>query len=331
MKLCIVGPYPPPYGGVSNHICRLLPYLSESNIQYNVFNQYDVEDRELGVKSTRGSYVWWLKFLFIKEKHLVHFHQFSWFHFIYFFVYSVVNKNDFIITIHNEKLLNAPAWIRFLAVSLLRWSRFRKLLVVSKSVETMLIHAGVDNVCYLPAYVPPRVSSKSSRDVDGKTIFFNIWKVSCVGDISRYGIDLLMVLALKYPGVRFECFIAVDENINLIESVIKDKGAFNLILRIGENLVEHFYRADVFLRLNRDDAYGISIQEAMDCGVPAIASDVCARPDGVKLFKSGNIDELLAVFDEVLSSPKNILLQGKVDMEYHLQLIGLYKKLLAEK
>ncbi|WP_210397616.1 glycosyltransferase [Motiliproteus sediminis] len=331
MKISIVGPYPPPYGGISNHIFRILPYLRDSQIDFSVFNQYEHEDLLANVSSTKGSYIWWVKFLFTSKSGLVHFHQFSWLHFLYLFFFSLVHGDCFLISIHNEKLLNCPVWVRKAAVKLLKMTRCKSVIVVSRSVGSMLDQCGVKNVRYLPAYVPPKTNFQRRNNHTSTTVLFNIWKVQDQDSIVKYGIDLLVDLAVSYPEIEFECFVAQSKNIALIETMLTKKSANNCVLRIGENLVDHFHRADLFLRLNRDDAYGVSIQEAMDCGVPAIASDVCERPRGALLFKNGCYEDLKQKFECALAAKKEDLLKDKVDTHFHTELIELYKVLLGKQ
>ncbi|MBO0550667.1 hypothetical protein EXQ38_19365 [Clostridium botulinum] len=38
MKIAIIGPYPPPYGGISVHIKRMKLYLENKNIDVTVYN-----------------------------------------------------------------------------------------------------------------------------------------------------------------------------------------------------------------------------------------------------------------------------------------------------
>jgi glycosyltransferase involved in cell wall biosynthesis len=56
--------------------------------------------------------------------------------------------------------------------------------------------------------------------------------------------------------------------------------------------------ADLFLRPTRSDSFGISVAEALYFGVPAIASDVCQRPNGTILYRAGEKKDF---FDKVIS------------------------------
>ncbi len=54
-----------------------------------------------------------------------------------------------------------------------------------------------------------------------------------------------------------------------------------------------FENADLMVRPTCVDAYGVSIAEALYFDCPAIASDVCERPDGTVLFRNRDQSDFL--------------------------------------
>ena len=56
-------------------------------------------------------------------------------------------------------------------------------------------------------------------------------------------------------------------------------------------------KVDVFLRPTLSDGASVSVQEALWCGTPVVASDVCLRPREVALFKTGDADDLQRVLE----------------------------------
>ncbi len=93
-----------------------------------------------------------------------------------------------------------------------------------------------------------------------------------------------------------------------------------------KNLVDYLNNCKFFLRTNNIDGYGVSIQEAIDLKVPAIASDVCVRPEGAILFKKNNLEDIL----EKVNNISKYWNESEVsDSEYHLQLMEMYKKFLG--
>jgi len=61
-------------------------------------------------------------------------------------------------------------------------------------------------------------------------------------------------------------------------------------------------KSDLFLRPTNTDGDAVSIREALHFKVPAVASDVCPRPEGTILFKCRDIDDLTSKVKEVLDN-----------------------------
>jgi glycosyltransferase involved in cell wall biosynthesis len=81
------------------------------------------------------------------------------------------------------------------------------------------------------------------------------------------------------------------------------------------------------VRLNRVDAFGVSIVEAMSAGVPALATNVCRRPDGCLVFS--DYDELFDKLAEVIDSDnpaRAVFLDGFVVPNDHKEIIRIYRE-----
>ena len=121
-------------------------------------------------------------------------------------------------------------------------------------------------------------------------------------------IELTAKLKNIYPNLGF-IFALANEKVNM-EYIDK------MHLRIKElNLEENFYfltgqkelwpifkKASLMIRPTNTDGYGVSIAEALYFGCPAIASDVCDRPEGTILFKNRNLDDLYDKTKRVLDA-----------------------------
>ena len=100
----------------------------------------------------------------------------------------------------------------------------------------------------------------------------------------------------------------------------------NLEIIYGKNLVNELSESDVFLRLNRVDAYGVSIVEAMCLRIPCLVTNVCSRPSGAIVFS--NYDLLFAKLSEVIECNRADRLKYLDGFElplHHEKLINIYK------
>lgn len=323
----IIGPYPPPFGGISIHISRMLPLLRASEIQVTVYNQYNFEDDSSCIIATNKSIFWWVLYLFKTKGLIVHIHQFAWFQFPYVFLLSKISRSKIFFTIHNERLLEVNWLVRKVMIWLLKYSSIDHIIVVSKSLSENMTSAGVKSVEWLPAYVPPNNNGGKSLPGDFyKKVAFNVWRLESERDINVYAVDQLLVLAKNTPEVGFYIFVGDIGSKDYAKKYIDKQVLNNVIIIFGESLVDYLADADLFLRLNRSDAYGVSVQEALDLDVPVIGSNVCDRAPGTILYEVGNIKELSMIFCQSLpKSSSKSLLAGRIKHDYHLRLISMYK------
>ena len=85
----------------------------------------------------------------------------------------------------------------------------------------------------------------------------------------------------------------IDSDLEYLNNLIMKYGIRDDIeIIFEENLIDYVQNCEFILRPNLSDGYGVSLQEAMDLGVPGIASDVCERPKGTVVFRSNNIEDL---------------------------------------
>lgn len=329
--LDIIGPYPPPFGGISIHISRILPVVRASGLSVRVFNHYYFQDRGFGVFATKRRFFWWLSYLFRQKAKLIHIHQFSWLHFPYVFILSRIQKNLVFLTIHNEKLLSISPVLKRMIYSIIIFSKLTRIICVSSALADDMRANGVYDVMWLSAYVPPAPSvQRQFPERLEKNIAFNAWKIDSERMCHSYGLDLLLAVAKKYPSLGFHLFIGDKRSYEFLNGYLGGFALDNIFVIYGQSMVEFLASADLFLRLNRDDAYGVSIKEAMDLGVPALASNVCVRPKGCILFDVSDFTDLCAKFEYSLNKNASELLSNCSPSEDHDLLVGIYKETLGD-
>ena len=88
-------------------------------------------------------------------------------------------------------------------------------------------------------------------------------------------------------------------------------------------------KSDVFVRPTNTDGYGISIAEAIYFKVPAVASNVCSRPEGTILFRSRDSDDFVSKVNHVLNNYKEYKGEiANIEFENNIKkIVKIYKTL----
>ncbi len=80
--------------------------------------------------------------------------------------------------------------------------------------------------------------------------------------------------------------------------------------------------AKVFLRPTFTDSFGVSIAEALETGVPVVASDAVPRPGGVVLFRAGDPADMALAIKKALS-----LKPEKISLDEFPRVLDFYRRL----
>ncbi len=340
MKVNIIGPYPPPYGGISVHIKRMKKYLIRSGVDVKVY------------KDNKKAF---LKALFLKGE-IIHFHSISKKKRILMGFLAVFYKK-IILTIHGESLhdqLEQSNWFikRLLIFSL---KKINKIICVNPKTLKELISYGIaaSNLAFIPSYINPIEDENDSVNIPSFVWNFinnaeflisaNGW-ITFYKHQDLYGMDMLIQLMrkLNHEHYNVSLFIALlgtnmqsqqeRSYYNDLKNKIINYELERNILIFEVNDTE-FYpilkKSSLFIRPTNADGYGVSIAEALYYKVPSIASDVCSRPEGTIIFRSRQIDDLYIKAAEVIKNYdlyqekiKNIELPNNAE-----KILNVYKEL----
>jgi glycosyltransferase involved in cell wall biosynthesis len=315
LKVALIGVYPPPYGGISVHIQRLSASYPDGGALVAVF------DSGRQVKKTPGVYNLgrirgWLCFL-ASRWDIVHAHTSSinWKVPIAFFFLARMKRTRFILSYHSlrEKEEDFGSLGRRLVRFMLKSASH--CIAINAEIKAKLVAMGAppERVSVVPAFLPPVVKEEEVAGIPRETgdfiashkplIAANAYAIIKYQGQDLYGIDMCIDLcaALKkdYPrvGVLF-CLPRIGDipAFNELKRSIEEKGvADNFIFQTEPG---QFYpvlmKSDIMVRPTNTDSYGVSVAEAICFRVPAIASDVCPRPEGTILFKSRDIEDFIA-------------------------------------
>lgn len=142
-------------------------------------------------------------------------------------------------------------------------------------------------------------------------ILANAFSLKFINGQDLYGLDLCIQLVKRvkkeYPNVGLIFALSDIGDVAYYEKIVEEvRGAAihdNVYFLLGKaEMWPLFKMVDAFVRPTRLDSYGVSVAEAVYFGCPAIASDVCERPPGAITFRAGDVDDLVAKVAAVLAS-----------------------------
>ena len=327
-SVALVGPYPPPYGGVSVHIKRLQSRLAATGIRCRVYCQLSASPgREEHVIHTAIKFSWhaWIpEFAWRCNASIVHFHD-GWYWAPAAWVMLLRGKKV-VMTIHDQEAgtvgWRACSWLeRRVSGWLFRHPRVWWV-AVSPVVKRQLTEKGVppERITVAPAYLPARDDVDASslpayvRDflsAHSPVLSTYAWRLTIDGQgIDMYGFDqcIEMIGALKpeFPGIGLAISLPLAEDIGYFRDLkarIAAAGLEDNVLFIAEPLEEvHLLwkASDVFLRATNTDGDAVAVREALSQHVPVVASDASLRPGGTVLFETRNLQAMTRAVREVL-------------------------------
>ncbi len=192
------------------------------------------------------------------------------------------------------------------------------LLSVPYTVESSFLPPDVTQQKTLFSYYPQ--TFKQFIAAHSPCIAVNAFQLTLLGGKDLYGIDqavtLLAELAPTHNNVGLVILLAQIGNqqyFKIVQQQIQQRGLQNrvYILHGNHQLWPLFAHVDLFIRPTLSDSFGISVQEALYCGTPVIASDACARATGTYIYKTGDVGDLIRVSTRHLRSANAKELLGK--------------------
>jgi glycogen(starch) synthase len=307
MKIVLVGPYPPPYGGISVHLYRVRQQLHKMGIPCRVVNVDPQAWESDQYTKVRGGVSLFLTLLKLARRgwtshvHTNGHNLKSWLITLTAGLAGTLGPENFL-TLHSGLVPEYLAPGRFGARLLARFSClfYARVIAVSPEVRDALMSAGVhhNRLAVLPSFLftkPPvdrfpLPALKGRRPVLGATLFFR----------PEYGfpllIDALDQLRARYP--QLVCLVmGSGEQQAEAEQLVAQRGLQRFVRFLGnlehEKCLSVISQCDLFLRPALADGDANCVREALALGIPVIASTAGYRPPGTVLFQSGNVRDLV--------------------------------------
>jgi len=348
MKVINIGVYPPPFGGVSNHLQRLRKYLEKENVKNESIDLSNYRsDEKINNKIKIMSWKKTILYLLFQKKAILHFHNFSWKNAL---IYYILGFNHFtILSFHDDRFLleieKAPIILRKLIIKSINSMNY---IIVDSSKCRIIAEEIIENkskIFIIPEFIPPseiprldeqRLIAKMRKKYKF-LISSNAFQISFHNNVDLYGIDMLIKLTARLNKENIDtvfCFLLPNIGNNnyflkLKEEIIRlnISDRFLFITNPLKEASSLWKESDLVIRATNTDGNSISIYEALSIGTPVIASDCVPRPDGVVLFKTRDFDDLykktkmvLLNIDKFKNKVKNIKIENNA-----YKIIKLYK------
>jgi glycosyltransferase involved in cell wall biosynthesis len=326
----LIGPLPPPYGGVSVHVRRLATTLVESSLRVFVFCQED-GDPVPGVGVVVLERFTWRGWLRSEgpglKARVVHCHEgWEWSPAL---LLALIGGARVVVTVHSETTMDGLAefpWLYRFAAGLLLRSRRARWIAVSAPIRSGLLRRGAraDRVALAPAYLPIEASGEAPVALPAGLAAFAAahhrlltvygWRVNTTSDgADLYGFDLAIEAVSRLLAAGTDCGLVIlipsgepSERMSALRRVIQERGLGGNVCLWTRALADPtplWSATDVYLRPTRSDGDAVSVREVLALGGTVVASDCCDRPVGTRLFASGDAGALAAAVLQAVSAP----------------------------
>lgn len=311
MKIGIIGPFPPPRGGVSVHAFRLAEALGDQGVVVKKFNSNYGSHNGGRFRGKLTRLLWLWQFSVCAKLDVFHIHVSEWLDRAVIIFWARRRKVKTVVTFHSlrDEFDKMTFWQKQYVSYVLK--NADHLIAVGDNEKNKLLRRSncEERLSVLHAYIPPKRNNLEIPAQITDFIRHHEFVISANGsnmgfyqgqDI--YGLDMLVELCGRLRSVINVGFIYCltrltdEEYLARIRSRIAELKIEDSFLIVLESI--EFWpvleKSHIFIRPTCTDSYGVSVAEALALGIPSVTSDVCKRPEGATLFRCRDIDDLYA-------------------------------------
>jgi len=316
MKVLLIGPYPPPYGGISVHVALVQEELRREGIDCRVVRiDRSAPHSDLYIPIKGGLDLARIVFQHARQGWIPHVHING--HTVKGWLIALACgvaghcAAARLLTIHSGM---TPAFLaggrQRKLLARLSCSRYQRIICVSHEIRAAIENVGVPSelLDVLPAYLADSGQPVAPPDILKRWLQSHVPLLSTALSFRpEYGFDVLFAafqeLRQNNPAIGL-VVIGGGADFEAAKQQIAACGFADSILLPGE--VSHglclslIASSDGFVRATRADGDSIAVREALALGIPVVASDVCHRPAGAVLFRSGDAANLAAAIEDCL-------------------------------
>ncbi len=319
-SIIVCGIYPPPYGGVSVHIQRVIDALCLAHNKVLFFNAEQTSRFFFPVYCARLLFA-----LFKQRPSLIHFHatylRTMLFDLLFFHFFSYLLRYEVVIIDHDcRHLYTRGAFAKWVYNRLVM---HMKVVMIGQSVAQSYVDNAIATKKYSieSAFLPPALHRAPSIKTTYPSSLFlflkeqtplilmNAAHVMIQNSKDIYGLDtaveMIAQLKKQYPDIGLVIALAHANNASYMEELYKKMQALDCaeqiyILQNQKELWPLYTHMDLFIRPTLSDGMSISIDEALYFNLPVVASDVVDRAMGVYVYPVKNLKKCVEVVECVL-------------------------------
>jgi glycogen synthase len=320
LKILLLGPYPPPHGGVETNVVAIRDFLLRHTISCEVINLTRHRKRsEAGIYYPRNA-LEVVRLLVRRKSVIIHLHiggEVSWKLLGLGFVCSLLPGRKVVLTLHSGgyPCSDAGKGAKADSVRGFLFRRFDGLIGVNEQLIQMFQRFGVPREkarLILPFALPDRIPDVAFPDVVQRFIDTHRPLLLSVNGLESeydlpFQIDALESLLLTVPDAGLLIFGKGSQE-EQIQAHIEARRYADHILLAGDVSHEVVLRAmslaHVLLRTTLYDGDSIAIREALHIGLPVIATDNGMRPPGARLIPVHDQAALLAALGSLMNKER---------------------------
>ena len=349
-RVLFIGPSPHVIGGTAAMLNRLIPALEKTGVPCRIFNtkvgnpRGNLRERigRLGLFLGLSLRVAWAP-----EK-VVHCHAVNFTnlmgHGFVLLACRLAHKRS-VITLHAGDLQAKFTSGRSRAIGRAVLGLANVVTSVTPQLSRTVTDMGVSNSCFIAngfQYFPQGTDDTSGEFPPEISRFIETHSpvIILVGAMDRiYGVDILvratiqlrrsfsrvgaLVIAFKSDSSTYKVEIADLIDSNRIQDAVLIPAPF-------VQIAEAMRQSDVLVRPTLSDGDSIVIREALTLGLPTIASDVGYRPEGVRLFRSEDHEDLARVIEDTINNPtRNTINTAETETETLAKYLDAYRQALT--
>ncbi len=346
----IVGPYPPPYGGISVGIQRLARRLDDARIDYAIYNESATPSPEPHVVSAPGPRRLFLELLLGGPRQILHYQSPDWRMRCLVALWGMLTGRKSVISIHGASFdfsMRSGGLQR--AIIQFFTARTSAVIACNPEIQAQVgaLTGRPERVHMVPAFILPPPSAADAPLPAGLTAFLaahrpNLLWVGWVEPFQGrdlYGLDLtfdlLERLRTRFPEIGCVLWFSGirDEALwkELWASAVR-RGLEGHIHIEREGLPEIyplFRRADVYLRPTLTDGDSVSVREALSLGTPVVASDAAPRSPACVTFNKGDAEDFIRATELVLADLESARARARSEAQEDngAKILAIYREL----